>query len=118
MPAVGAHLKSGRIRLLAVGNSKRIQGAPDLPTLAESGVPGYEAIAWFGVVAPARTPAAIIARLNAEFINVVNTSSVRDYLLQQGIEPRTSTPEQFGTFLKSEIPKWAEVIRVSRVKVN
>jgi tripartite-type tricarboxylate transporter receptor subunit TctC len=118
LPSVAAHVKGGRIKLLAVGNNKRAQSAPDLPTIAESGVAGYETSGWFGVVAPARTPAAIIARLNTEIVNVMNIPSVRDYLLQQGIEPRASTPEQFGTFIKSEIPKWAEVIRFSGAKVN
>ena len=118
LPSVAAHVKGGRIKLLAVGNNRRAQSTPDLPTIAESGVPGYETSGWFGVVAPARTPAAIIARLNTEIVNVMNTPSVRDYLLQQGIEPRSSTPEQFGTFIKSEIPKWAEVIRFSGAKVN
>jgi tripartite-type tricarboxylate transporter receptor subunit TctC len=118
LPSVAAHVKGGRIKLLAVGNNKRAQSAPDLPTIAESGIADYETSGWFGVVAPARTPAAIIARLNAEIVNVMNTPSVRDYLQQQGIEPRTSTPEQFRAFIKSEIPKWAEVIRFAGVKVN
>lgn len=118
LPSVAGHVKGGRIKLLAVGNNKRAQSQPDLPTIAESGVTGYETSGWFGVVAPARTPAAIIARLNAEIVNVMNMPNVRDYLLKQGIEPRTSTPEQFAAFIKSEIPKWAEVIRFAGVKAN
>jgi len=118
LPSVAGQVKGGRIKLLAVGNNKRAQSEPELPTIAESGVAGYETSGWFGVVAPARTPAAIIARLNTEIVNVLNMPSVRDYLLKQGIEPRTSTPEQFAAFIKSEIPKWAEVIRFAGVKVN
>jgi tripartite-type tricarboxylate transporter receptor subunit TctC len=118
LPSVAGHVKGGRIKLLAVGNNKRAQSEPDLPTIAESGVAGYETSGWFGVVAPARTPAAIIARLNTEIVNVLNMPSVRDYLLKQGIEPRSSTPDQFAAFIKSEIPKWAEVIRFAGVKVN
>jgi tripartite-type tricarboxylate transporter receptor subunit TctC len=118
LPPVAPHLKGGRIKLLAVGNSKRALGAPDVPTIAESGVPGYVATAWFGAVAPARTPAAIIARLNAEFVNVMNTQSVRDFLLQQGLEASSGTPEQFDAFVKSERQKWGEVIRLLDTKVK
>lgn len=118
LPSVAGQLKGGRIKLLAVGNNKRALSEPDLPTVAESGVAGYETSGWFGVVAPARTPAAIIARLNTEIVNVLNMPSVREYLLKQGIEPRSSTPDQFAAFIKSEIPKWAEVIRFAGVKVN
>jgi len=76
------------------------------------------ASAWFGAVAPARTPAAVIARLNAEFVNVMNTKSVRDFLLQQGLEAGSGTPEQFDAFVKGERAKWAEVIRRLGAKVN
>ena len=118
LPSVAGQVKSGRIKLLAVGNNKRAQSEPDLPTIAESGVAGYETSGWFGVVAPARTPTAIIDRLNTEIVNVLNMPSVRDFLLKQGIEPRTGTPDQFAAFIKSEIPKWAQVIRFAGVKVN
>lgn len=118
LPSVAGQAKSGRIKLLAVGNEKRALSEPNLPTIAESGVAGYETSGWFGLVAPARTPAAIIARLNTEVVNVLNTPSVRDFLLKQGVEPRTSTPEQFAAFIKSEIPKWAKVIRFAGVKID
>lgn len=99
-----------------MGHSKRIQAAPTLPTVAESGVPSYEIMGWFGLVAPARTPPAVVARLNTELVNAINTPSVRNYVLQQGLEPRTSTPEQFTTFIKNETPKWAEMIKFSGAK--
>jgi tripartite-type tricarboxylate transporter receptor subunit TctC len=118
LPPVAPHLKGGRIKLLAVGGNKRALGAPDVPTIAESGVPGYVASAWFGAVAPARTPAAIIARLNAEFVNVMNAQNVRDFLLQQGLEAGSGTPEQFDAFVKSERLKWAEVIRLLGTKIK
>ena len=118
LPSVAGQVKGGRIKLLAVGNNKRALSEPNLPTIAESGIAGYETSGWFGVVAPARTPAPIIARLNTEIVNVLNMPSVRDFLLKQGIEPRTSTPDQFAAFIRSEIPKWAEVIRFAGVKVN
>ena len=118
LPSAAGHAKGGRIKLLAVGNNRRTLSAPDLPTIAEAGVPNYETSGWFGVVAPARTPAAIIARLNAEIVNVMNMPRVRDFLLQQGIEARSGTPEQFGAFIRNEIPKWAEVIRFSGLKPN
>ena len=117
-PPVMPHLKGGRIKILAVGTGKRALGAPDVPTIAESGVPGYAASAWFGAAAPARTPAAIIARLNAEFVNVMNTPSMREFLLQQGLEAGSGTPEQFDAFVKTEKLKWGAVIRSLDAKIK
>lgn len=113
LPAAAAHAKAGKIRILAIGNRKRTVTAPEIPTIAESGVPGYETSGWFGVVAPAGTPAAIVARLNAELMEVMKDPSVRERVLQAGIEPVASTPEEFGAFIRSEIPKWAKVIESS-----
>jgi tripartite-type tricarboxylate transporter receptor subunit TctC len=118
LASVAGQAKAGRIKLLAVGNEKRALAEPNLPTIAESGVAGYETSGWFGLVAPAGTPAAIIARLNTEIVNVLETPSVRDFLQKSGIEPRSSTPDQFAAFIKIEIPKWAKVIRFAGVKTE
>lgn len=118
LPSVGPHLASGKVKILAVGNRKRALSAPDIPTIAEAGVPGYETSGWFGVVAPAKVPAPIIKKLNEAFVAVMATPEVRTRLMQVGIEPTSSTPEQFGEFIRAEIPKWAKVIEVSGSKAK
>jgi tripartite-type tricarboxylate transporter receptor subunit TctC len=118
LPAVGPHLESGKIKILAVGNRKRAARAPNVPTIAEAGVPGYETSGWFGVLAPARVPPAIIKRLNAVLVEVMALPEVRSRLLAVGIEPTSTTPEQFDKFIRSEIPKWAKVIEASGAKAK
>lgn len=118
LPSVGPHLAGGKVKILAVGNRKRALSAPMVPTIAESGVPGYETSGWFGVVAPARVPSALVKRLNEAFVEVMAMPEVRTRLLQVGIEPTSSTPEQFGQFIRDEIPKWAKVIEISGSKVK
>lgn len=116
LPSAGPHIASGRLKLLAVGNRQRALSAPNVPTIAESGVPGYETTGWFGIIAPARTPPAIVKRLNEVISEVMNAPDVRARLMQVGIEPMTSTPEAFGQFIRDEIPKWARVIESSGAK--
>jgi len=112
------HIRSGRIRAVAVTGASRTVTAPDIPTVAESGVPGFDAIGWFGVVAPAGTPAPIVARLNAEIVDALKLPEVRQRLLAGGAEPATSTPEEFGRLIRSESAKWAKVIKAAGVKLN
>jgi tripartite-type tricarboxylate transporter receptor subunit TctC len=88
---------------------------PDLPTVAESGLPGYEAGSWYGVVAPAGTPRPIVMRLNAEIVKVLALPEVRDRLVSQGIDPIGDTPEQFAAYIRSEIGKWAKIIKSTGV---
>lgn len=118
LPSVAGHVSSGALKILAVGNAKRAETLPNTPTIAEAGVPGYQTSGWFGVVAPARVPAAIVARLHAALAEILSQSAVRARLIQIGIEPTISTPEQFGQFIHSEIPKWAEVIKISGAKAR
>ena len=118
LPAVGPHLESGKIKILAVGNQKRASRAPNVPTIAEAGVPGYETSGWFGMLAPARVPPAIISRLNAVLVEVMALPEVRSRLLAVGIEPTSTTPQQFDKFIRSEIPKWAKVIEASGAKTK
>jgi tripartite-type tricarboxylate transporter receptor subunit TctC len=89
-----------------------------MPTVAEAGVPGYQASNWYGIAAPAKTPRAIIARLNQEFGRIMAAPDVREKLLNVGMEPATSTPEQFADFMKSEIVKWARVVKIAGIRVD
>ena len=112
------HVKSGAVRGLAVTGAKRSSALPDLPTVAESGVPGYEVSAWFGIFAPAEVPQPVVQRLNAEFVKALQQPDLRQRLASQGAEPLTSTPDEFTAYLRSEIAKWAKVVKDSGMKVD
>ena len=111
--SVQPHIKSGKLRALAVTTAKRSASFPDLPTVAEAGVPGFDAITWHGVVVPARTPQAMIARLNSEFNKVLQTADMRERLLTLGSEVIGGEPKQLTEFMRVEIPRWARVIKES-----
>jgi tripartite-type tricarboxylate transporter receptor subunit TctC len=104
-------IRSGRLRGLAVTSTQRSASAPELPPLAEAGVPGYEATQWYGVLAPAGTPAEIVKRLHAELVRIVQQPDIKSRFAADGAEPVGSTPEQFGAYIKSELAKWARVAR-------
>jgi tripartite-type tricarboxylate transporter receptor subunit TctC len=104
-------VKSGRLKGLAVTTAKRSQMLPDLPTIAESGFPGYDTDNWYGVVTAAKTPRAVIDRLNREFGRALNVPEVKEALLRQGLEVAPGTPEAFGAYMKSEYQKWGKLIR-------
>ena len=112
------HVKSGRLRALAVTTASRLPSLPDLPTVAESGLKGYETITWFGFVAPAKTPPAVVTRHNAEIVKVLALPDVRNQFGIQGIEVLGGTPEQFASTIRDEIAKWAKVIRLSGAKAE
>ncbi len=116
IPALLPHVKSGRLRALGVSSPKRSPAVPDLPTIAEAGLRGYEAAAWYGIVAPAGTPREIIAKLNAEILNSIKHPDVGERLTAEGAEPGGSTPEQFSAFIKAEGERWAQVIRATGAK--
>ena len=116
--SVGAHIKSGKLRVLAVGASKRSSAMPDVPTVAEAGVPGYDVALWFGVIAPARTPTPIVDRLQREMSNILKLPDVRERLAFQGADPIGSAPAEFDAFIKSEIAKWAKVVKLAGLKVD
>ena len=107
--------KSGKVRALAVTGSKRSPVAPELPTMMEAGVKGYESATWYGVLAPAKTPPAIVKQLNAEIVGVLKQPEVRDRIAKDGAEPVGSTPEEFGAYMRSEIAKWGKVIRAAKI---
>ena len=113
------HVKAGKLRALAVTGSKRAGPLPEVPTMVEGGVPGYEATAWFGYLAPAGTSREIIDRLNAEIAKALESSDVRDRLAPGGLsELPGGTPERFGDFVKSEIAKWSKVVKESGAKID
>ena len=105
------HIKSGRMRAYGVTSLKRTAGAPEIPTIAEAGVPGYEAVQWYGVLAPANTPRPIITRLHGDIVKVLQQPNVKELLGKDGAEPVGSTPEQFAAFIKAETAKWAKVVK-------
>jgi len=105
------HAKAGRLRALGVTSSKRAGGAPEIPTIAEAGVPGYEAVQWFGILAPAGTPRPVIDRVHRESVRVLQSADVKDRLQADGADPVASTPEEFAGFLRSETAKWAKVVK-------
>ncbi|MES2563736.1 MAG: tripartite tricarboxylate transporter substrate binding protein [Pseudomonadota bacterium] len=113
MPPVLPHLHTGKVRALAVTSTRRSPALPDVPTVAESGVPGYEAIAWQGVLAPAGTPRTIVSRLNLELVKVMKQADMVARLGEQGFETVASTPEWFSAYIKSEISKWSAVIKTA-----
>ncbi len=117
-PAVLPHVRSGRLRALAVGSAGRIDALPDVPTIAEAGYPGFEADQWYGVVAPAGTPAALVVRLNAEINKALALPDVARQLAAEGAVPAPATPEDFARLIAREIPRWAEVVRAGNVQPN
>ncbi|CAN5389981.1 tripartite tricarboxylate transporter substrate binding protein [soil metagenome] len=105
-----AQLPSGRIRALAVSGAKRLPSLPDLPTVAEAGVPGYEVSGWLGIAAPARTPPAIVDKLNRTLNQIMDMPDIRAKMREQGAEIITTTPQEFGTFMKAEYTRWKKVV--------
>jgi len=118
MPPYIPQVKAGKIRALAVSTNKRPSAMPDLPTIAEAGVPGYEAGAWFGLLAPAGTPKAILAQLSAESARILKLPDISKRISELGAEPVGSTPEQFAALINSEIAKWAKVIKDANVELQ
>ena len=112
------HIRSGRLRPLAVTSSRRVRALPDVPTIAEWGYPGYEAVNWFGIVVPARTPEDIVRKLNAAIREIVNLADVREYYENRGADSMTSTPEEMRAFLQRETDKWAAVVRASGARID
>jgi tripartite-type tricarboxylate transporter receptor subunit TctC len=118
VPSAIANVRAGRIKALGVTTKRRIATAPEVPTLDEAGVPGYESIGWFGAVAPAGTPAPIIDRLNKEIVAALQVPEIRERVLQAGAEPLTNTPQEFAAMIRDESRKWAQVIKAAKVTLN
>ena len=116
--SVSPHTKSGRLRGLAVTGGRRSATLPDLPTIAESGVPGYEMLNWLGLFAPAGTPRAVVEKLNGEVSRIMRLPDVRERLNAQGAEPAPLATEEFSAFVKSEVEKWAKVVAATGMTVD
>ena len=112
------HVNSGKLRALGVTSLKRSSAMPDLPTIAEAGLPGYEVTNWYGVLTTARTPAPIVDRLNRELVRIVAMPDVREKFLAQGAEPETMSPAAFERFIRAEIAKWGKVIRDAKIQAE
>jgi tripartite-type tricarboxylate transporter receptor subunit TctC len=113
MPSAIGHVRAGKLRAIAVTTPNRSPALPNVPTIAESGVPGYSATSWFGILAPAGTPAPVIARLNASILKALADPEVKKKLAEQGAEPHGEKPEQFAEFIRSETAKWGQTVKVS-----
>lgn len=118
IPSVLLHVRAGKLRAVAVTTIRRSPAAPEVPTIAESGVPGYDHGPWNGMLAPAKTPKAIIARLNAEVARIVHMPEAAAVLVHEGAEPVGNTPEEFAAIIKTETVKWAKVIRAAGIKAD
>ena len=115
---VGSFVKAGRLRALAVTSTKRASTLPDLPTVAEAGVPTFEVINWFGMMGPARMPAPLVQRLHGEIVKALRAPDVREKLLAQGSDIVGNTPQEFRTFIAADIAKWAKVVKAAGIKVD
>ena len=111
-----ALIKAGRLRAIAITSAARSAVMPELPTAAESGVPGYEASTWYGLLAPARTPRSIVMRLNSEAKKALAVPEVSERLVAAGVDPVGNSPDQFAAYVRTEIAKWAKVIKLSGAK--
>jgi len=111
-------MKAGRVRALGVSTKKRLAAIPEVPTIAEAGLPGFEVVGWNGILAPAKTPRAIIERLHAEIVKVVRTPEVEADIFAQGIEPIGNTPEEFDRVIRADIARWAKILKGAKTKAN
>ena len=118
MPPALPHVRNGKIRALGVTSLERTPAAPDIPTIAESGLPGYVVDNWYGILAPRGTPKEIVAKLSAEIVKIMGLPDVKENLSAQGADPAGSTPEQFAAYIKDETAKWAKIVKFSGARVD
>lgn len=116
VPALLPHIRSGRLRAIAIGSLKRFAAIPEVPTFDEAGLPGYQSTNWFGLMAPIKTPRAIVARLNSEVDKILASPDLKKRFLSSGLEPRGGSPEQFAEFIQEEIAKYAGVVKLAKIK--
>lgn len=116
--ALMPHVKSGKLRGLGVTSAKRVAALPDLPTIVESGIPGFDVSSWFGVFLPGGTPKPIVAKMNAEIRNILEVPEVRQRLIGQGADPASNTPEEFAAYVKAEMARWGKVVRDTGAKAD
>jgi tripartite-type tricarboxylate transporter receptor subunit TctC len=118
LPPVLPHVKSGKLRILGVASARRLKQFPENPTIAESGVPDYEATQWYGILAPAQTPKDVVARMNRDIVKTLKEPTVTEKLASEGADPVGNSPEQFASFIKSEIDLWGRVIRATGARAD
>jgi len=118
IPAAAPHIKAGKLRALAILARQRSDALPEVPTIAEAGMPDFEVTTWYGVLAPAGTPRAIIDRLNGELRKVMYARDLQERLAAMATEPVTSTPEEFAAYIKQEMAKWGDVVRKAGLKAE
>jgi len=118
VPVAMPQVKAGRVRAYATTSKNRFAGAPDIPTVAEAGFSGFDAVTWFAMFAPARTPAEIVRILNRDMVSIINAPAVRTWLISQGADPAPGTPEELTAFLRNDIEKWGKVIRAAGIKAE
>ena len=116
--ASAGHIEGGRLRAIAVSTTKRVSSMPNVPTVAESGVPGYDSGVWYGMLAPKGTPRDIIRKLNEEFRKVLADAGIRSFLTKSGVDPEGGTPEELGKYMRSELAKWTKVIKTANITVD
>ena len=115
-PTVLPLVKSGKLRALAVTSAKRSQIAPDLPTMVESGLPGYEVVGWNGIHVPKGTPPAIISRINADTVKVIRLPDVRERMMTMGFEATETTIQEFDAFTKADVARWTKVVKEAKIQ--
>jgi tripartite-type tricarboxylate transporter receptor subunit TctC len=118
VPTLLQHIKQGKLRALAVTSAKRVTDLPNVPTVNESGYKGFDAVTWFGFLAPANTPTEAIAKMNAEFNKALQSADLRKRLDDEGADPAGGTPEQFAALIRSDIPRWGKVVKDSGVRID
>ena len=118
VPAAAPHIKAGKLRALALVAPQRAAALPEVPTVAEAGLPNFEVTTWYGILAPAGTPKTIVTRLNADLVKIMHSSDLKERLAAMATDPATSTPEEFADYIKREIAKWAEVVRQAGLKAD
>jgi len=112
------HVRNGRLRVLAVSTARRSPQMPELPTIAESGVPGYDVTPWYGILGPAHLPSAIVAKWNREVARVVALPEMNERFVVQGVDLGASTPEAFASLIKAEVPRWRKIVRDSGARAD
>jgi tripartite-type tricarboxylate transporter receptor subunit TctC len=118
VPVAIGNVKAGKLRGLGVTSAKRVAWWPEMPSIAESGLPGFDVSAWFGLSAPARTSEAIVRKLNAEANKVLATPAVRNNLNNQGMEVHGGSPQDYGNFINAELARWAKVVKTSGIRLD
>jgi len=118
VPVALPQIKAGKVKAYATASTNRFSGAPDIPTVAEAGFPGFDAAPWFAMFAPARTPPYIVRVHNRDMVAIIGSPAVRAWLVSQGADPVPGTPEELAVFLKNDIEKWGKVIRAAGIKAE